>query len=80
MVRARIEACDDGVGRALARRVARALDQSAEHRLVGLVAMEREAGDVGLVTQIGHRAVVGRHLEVRIRNERSQRVSNEQVI
>ena len=48
MVRAPVDAFDDGVGRALQLVMQTALDQSAQHWFVGLVAMKREAGDVGL--------------------------------
>ena len=36
-----------------------ALDESAQRRFVSLVAVEREAGDVGLATHVRHRAVHG---------------------
>ena len=49
-MRAPVDAVDDGVGRALQFVMQPALDQSAQHRLVGLVAMECEARDVGLAT------------------------------
>ena len=48
MMRAPIDALDDRVGRALQFIVQAALDEPAEHRLGGRVAVEREAGDVGL--------------------------------
>ena len=48
MVRAPVDAFDDGVGRAFQFVVQAALDQPAQDRLVGLVAVKREAGDVGL--------------------------------
>ena len=48
MVRAPVDAVDDGVGRALQLVVQAALDQASQDRLCGLVAVKREAGDVGL--------------------------------
>jgi hypothetical protein len=46
---------DDGVGRAFPLVVDAALDQSAEDRLCGLVAMKRLAGDIGFVTPVSYR-------------------------
>ena len=57
MVRAPVDAVDDGVGRAIQLVVQAALDQASQDRLCGLVAVERETGDVGLVTPGSHRAV-----------------------
>jgi hypothetical protein len=48
MVGAPVDAFDDGVGRPLQLVVQAALDQSSQDRLCGLVAVKREAGDVGL--------------------------------
>ena len=48
MVGAPVDAVDDGVGRAFQFVVQAALDQPAEDGLCGLVAVKREAGDVGL--------------------------------
>ena len=57
MVRAPVDAVDDGVGRALQLVVQAALDQASQDRLCGLVAVEREAGDVGLASCPAHRPV-----------------------
>jgi hypothetical protein len=59
MVRAPVDAVDDGVGCAFQFVVQAALDQSSEDRLCGLVAVKGEASDVGLVTQTRHSAVHG---------------------
>jgi hypothetical protein len=55
MMRPPIDAFDDGVGGALQLIIQPARDQSAEHRVGGLVAMHSEAGDVRLATGAGHR-------------------------
>jgi hypothetical protein len=52
MVRAPV---DDGVGRALQLVVQAALDQASQDGLCGLVAVKREAGDVGLASCPAHR-------------------------
>ena len=59
MVRATVDPIDNCVCRALQLVMRSALDESAQHRFVSLVAMEREAGDVGLATHVRHRAVHG---------------------
>ena len=51
MVRATVDAFDDGVGRAFQFVVQAALHQPAQDRLAGLVAVKREAGDVGLAVR-----------------------------
>ena len=51
MVRAPVDAVDDGVGRAFQLVVQAALDQPSQDGLGGLVAVKREAGDVGLAVR-----------------------------
>ena len=51
MVGAPVDPVDDGVGRALQLVVQPALDQPAEDRVCRLVAVKREAGDVGLAVR-----------------------------
>ena len=48
MVRAPVDAFDDGVGGAFQLVVQTTLDQPSQDRLARLVAVKREAGDVGL--------------------------------
>ena len=57
MVRAPVDAVDDGVGRAIQLVVQAALDQASQDGLCGLVAVKREAGDVGLASCPAHRPV-----------------------
>ena len=59
MVRATVEAVDDGVGRALQFIVDATLHQPAQDRLGCLVAVEREAAEVGLPLGCAHRPVHG---------------------
>ena len=59
MVRATVDAFDDGVGRAFQLVVQAALDQPTQDRLRGQVAVKREAGDVGLAVRRAHRPVHG---------------------
>ena len=51
MMGAPIDAFDDRVGGALQLVVEAAVDQPAEHRIGGVVAMQGEAGDVRLVAR-----------------------------
>ena len=57
MVRASVDAVDDGIGRALQLVVQAMLDQASQDGLYGLVAVKREAGDVGLASCPAHRPV-----------------------
>lgn len=59
MVCAPIDAFDDRVGRAFQFVVQAELHQPAQYWLRGLVAVKREAGDVGLATHVRHRAAHG---------------------
>jgi hypothetical protein len=54
-----VDAVDDGVGRAFQLIMQTALDQPSQDRLAGLVAVNREAGDVGLAVRRAHRPVHG---------------------
>ena len=59
MVRATVDPIYNCVCRALQLVMQSALDELAQHRFVSLVAVGREAGDVGLATHVRHRAVHG---------------------
>ena len=57
MVCVPVDAVDDGVGRVLQLVVQAALDQASQDWLCGLVAVKREASDVGLASCPAHRPV-----------------------
>jgi len=55
MVRAIVDAFDDGVGRAFQLVMQTSLDQPSQDRLAGLVAVKRESADVGLAFCLARR-------------------------